>query len=152
MYRRSADMRYVGQGFEITVPIPESLVGDAWQKVTAAFNELYERKFGSFIPDGGIEILNWRADASATIPWPDVLRLAGPADAARAYTTRPVYFAELGGFRDTPVYRDPAAAARARAEGPVLIEQPGSTIVIGPSDSFEVDMSGNVIISLAARR
>jgi len=151
-HRRSADMRYVGQGFEITVPIHGSLSLHAEQKVTTAFNDLYQRKFGNFIPDGQIEILNWRVDASATIPWPDVLRLSNLPDPERGRTIRPVYFPELDGFHETPIYRDPALAASEREQGPLLIEQAGSTIVIGPGDRFDVDKFGNVLIAVAARK
>jgi N-methylhydantoinase A len=150
-HRRSADMRYVGQGFEITVPIHGSLSLHAEEKVTTAFNDLYQKKFGNFISDGQIEILNWRADASATIPWPDVLRLSNLAYPESGRTIRPVYFPELGGFHKTSVYRDPALAASEREQGPLLIEQAGSTIVIGPGDRFDVDKFGNVVIAVAAR-
>ena len=150
--RRRADMRYVGQGFEITVPVPDSLSVAAEQHVTAAFNDLYQKKFGNYIPGGHIEVLNWRADASAAIPWPDVLRLAQPSGSARGRTSRPVYFAELGGFHETPVYGDPGFAVSETGQGPVLIEQAGSTIVIGPGDRFEVDKLGNVLIAVATRQ
>jgi N-methylhydantoinase A len=149
---RSADMRYVGQGFEITVPVPSSLTDVAEQQVIAAFNDLYQKKFGNYIPGGQIEILNWRADAAAPIPWPDVLRLSYPSGPTHARSTRPVYFAELGKFQETPVYRDPEVAVSETRQGPLLIEQAGSTIVIGPSDRFEVDKLGNVLISLATRQ
>jgi len=149
--RRSADMRYVGQGFEITVPVPDSLSAAAEQQVTAAFNEVYQRKFGNHIPGGQIEVLNWRADASAPIPWPDVLRRSHMFGPAGQRTSRPVYFAELGGFHETPVYRDPGLAMSETRQGPLLIEQAGSTIVIGPGDRFEVDRLGNVLITVAMR-
>ena len=114
--------------------------------------ELYQKKFGNYIPNGLIEVLNWRADASAAIPWPDVLRLPHPSGSASARRSRPVYFAELGGFHQTPVYRNPVLAVRKTDQGPVLIEQAGSTIVIGPGDRFEVDKLGNVLIAVATRQ
>ena len=150
--RRSADMRYVGQGFEITVPIPGSFSGSSAHEVTAAFNHLYQRKFGNYIAGGHIEILNWRADASANIPWPDVFRCVPSGGSANDRTGRPVYFAELGGFHETPVYQDPLFAASETSQGPLLIEQAGSTIVIGPGDRFEVDKFGNVLIAVAPRQ
>ena len=63
---------------------------------------------------------------------------------------RKAYFSELGGFVETPVYQDPHSQC-ARPSGPALIEQPGSTIVIGPGDTFEVDKFGNVLIAVSPK-
>lgn len=151
VHRRSADMRYVGQGFEISVAIPAALSPSSHEEITAAFVEVYQRKFGGHIPDGQIEILNWRLDASASVAWPDVMGLSSAPDRSGAPSSRKAYFSELGGFVETPIYRDAQAAARDRRNGPALIEQPGSTIVVGPGDKFEVDEFGNVLIALAPR-
>lgn len=146
--RRSADMRYVGQGFEIAVPVPGSLSPASEAEITAAFVEVYQRKFGGQIPGGRIEVLNWRLEAAAPIPWPDVLKLSSTTKSSGATSSRKAYFSDLGGFVETPVYRDAHVAAREAQSGPALIEQPGSTLVIGPGDTFEIDKFGNVIIAI----
>jgi N-methylhydantoinase A len=146
--RRSADMRYVGQGFEIAVPVPGSLSPTSEAEITAAFVEVYQRKFGGQIPGGRIEVLNWRLEAAAPIPWPDVLKLSSTTKSSGVSSSRKAYFSDLGGFVETPVYRDAHVAVREAQSGPALIEQPGSTLVIGPADTFEIDKFGNVIIAV----
>ena len=47
--------------------------------------------------------------------------------------TRPVFFAELGGFVDTPVYDHYALAPGVAVQGPAIVEQRESTVVVGPS-------------------
>ena len=150
--KRTADMRYVGQGFEISVPLPSSLSTRSEREITSGFVEVYRRKFGEHIPDGSIEVLNWRLEVFAGIQWPDVLRTANGPDAIGWRASRSAFFPEIDSFLETPVFRDPHFAARELRQGPVLIEQPGSTIVIGPRDRFQVDAFGNVIIAVTPRR
>lgn len=151
MHRRSADMRYVGQGFEISVPVPNALSSSSGADITAAFIDIYERKFGGHIPGASIEILNWRLYGAAPVAWPDVMKVSSTPNWFGPPSTRRAYFSGLGGYVDTPVYKDAHLAARDARNGPVLIEQPGSTIVIGPGDTFEVDDFGNVLITVSPR-
>ena len=55
-----------------------------------------------------------------------------------AKTTRPVYFAELGAYAETPVYRRESLARGFTGAGPAIIEEYGSTTVIGPADRLEI--------------
>jgi N-methylhydantoinase A len=74
-----------------------------------------------------------------------------PASATRADPikgTRPVYFPELREFRPTTVYDRYALVAGAAFDGPAIVEERESTLVVGPGGRFEVAPSGNIIVSI----
>jgi N-methylhydantoinase A len=76
--------------------------------------------------------------------WPE-----GGADASRAIKdTRPAYF---GGWVDTPILDGDKLRAGNRIEGPAIIEEVTTTIVIFPDDVAHVDRLGNVVIDLNAK-
>ena len=62
---RTADMRYVGQGFEINVPMPDGVLGPSYEdQIRDAFVTAYQSVFGRVIRDGTPEFINWRLSAS----------------------------------------------------------------------------------------
>ena len=62
---RTADMRYVGQGFEINVPMPDGVLGPAYEdQIRDAFVTTYQSVFGRVIRDGTPEFISWRLSAS----------------------------------------------------------------------------------------
>ena len=74
-----------------------------------------------------------------------------PASATRVAPikgTRPVYFPEFREFRPTTVYDRYALAAGDVFDGPAIIEERESTLVIGPGGRFEVAASGNIIVAI----
>ena len=76
---------------------------------------------------------------------------APPASATRADPikgTRPVYFPEFREFRPTTVYDRYALLPGATFDGPAIVEERESTLVIGPGGRFEVAASGNIIVSI----
>jgi N-methylhydantoinase A len=74
-----------------------------------------------------------------------------PASATRADPikgTRPVYFAELREFRPTTVYDRYALLRGAAYDGPTIVEERESSLVIGPGGRFQVAASGNIIVAV----
>jgi N-methylhydantoinase A len=150
----AADMRYVGQGFEIPVPLPAlSLSARDLPDIRDAFLASYRERFGRAIPDLPIEALTWRVACSA--PGRDIrLEGATPAgtesftDAARAARgTREVLF-EGAGWLPCTVYDRYALAPGASFTGPALVEERESTCVIGPGANVTVDTHRNLVIEL----
>ncbi|WP_410670548.1 hydantoinase/oxoprolinase family protein [Amycolatopsis sp. cmx-4-68] len=128
-HRRIAEMRYAGQGYEIRVPVrvgswPDTLVDE----FTRTYRALYRRSG----PEVGVEVLNWRVVSSG--PTPDVtLRLAAqasPGDARKG--TRKAYFPSTGGFVDTAVFDRYRLAPGVRIDGPAIVEERESTVVVPP--------------------
>jgi N-methylhydantoinase A len=149
-FTASADMRYVGQGFEVNAPIPYPLEDATTEHIPMAFQEAYAAKFGRALQSVEIEVVSWRMQGIATSAWLGTVEGRPPSGASGERTRRPVFFLESGTFVDTPVYRSTALARGNLYCGPMLIEQAGSTIVIGPSDSLEIDAHANVRVSVGA--
>jgi len=147
----SADMRYVGQGFEVTVPLDRASHAErdaaAWRR---AFDANYERRFGRSLGMLPLEVVSWRVRVAAPAAVSE-LRFAEP-DSVRGEALverRMAYFEECAGFIEVPVYaRDRLSAAAIRVPGPALIEEAESTAVIGPSASAVTDPYGNLIMGL----
>ena len=145
--RRSAEMRYSGQGHEVDVEIPPGALSAAslaaiTQSFEAAYRLLYSRT-----PMGvPLEALNWRAVVSAPVPDLTITAgLAAPAAATTAKKHRAAYFAETGGYVDTPVYDRYRLDPGARLAGPVIVEERESTTVVGPGARLSVDAHRNLV-------
>jgi N-methylhydantoinase A len=155
--RRHADMRYVGQGFEIDVPLPDgALSAQSAAQMRDAFLNSYRSLFDREIREVPTEALTWRL--SATAPVPNVtLNFAGQRidSGPRRKGTRKVYFPGTG-FVDCPVYNRYALMPGTSLHGPAVIEERESTVVAGPDARFFVDDHLNLIVDIdapgAARR
>src|SRR5213080_1643663 len=103
-HRREADIRYVGQGHEIQVPLPVGQVSSACvSTIINSFEEVYRRLYERLSQSVPLEIINWRVTSSS--PAPQVrLRATGVEQATTSTArngTRRAYFPELGGYVDT---------------------------------------------------
>jgi N-methylhydantoinase A len=142
---READMRYLGQGHEIRVAWPSSRDADG---VRAAFEAEYERLYGRLGPEGvPLEIISWRVQSSGPRPTVE-LAVAGEAGDARK-GERQAWHPELGGLAPTTVYDRYRLAPGARIDGPAIVEERESTLVIGPGGSAVVDERWNLVVTVA---
>jgi N-methylhydantoinase A len=128
--RRLADMRYVGQGSEITVTLPERL--DA-PSVRAAFEATYQTLYARTPPGAAIQFVALRFSLIAPMPGTNTpLTMGTPAAASPRNGTRDAWFAETGGFIPTAVFDRYAIAPGSVIDGPAVVEENESTLVIGP--------------------
>jgi len=146
----SADMRYVGQGFEVAVPLdPTVLERRDAAALERAFDTRYTERFARSLGALPVEIVSWRVRMVAP-PSVAAIRFAqdGREQGSALIERRPAFFAELDGFVDAPVY------ARARLQrgdtirGPALIEEAESTAVVGPFATVTVDPFDNLIMRI----
>jgi N-methylhydantoinase A len=151
-YQRSADLRYVGQAFEVRVPAPDGQVDETFAETVAeAFHDAHEQLYGySFRGDSRqpVEWVNLRVSGVGPIARP-VLRRRPPGDgnASRARTSvRPVCFDSKAGWVDTPVYWRPDLAPADQLVGPAVIEEFGSTVPLHPGFLARVDELGNILV------
>ena len=153
-FRRSADMRYVGQGFEVETELPVQLLQTEQSTIEASFAQAYAARFGGKLIGQRVEAVNWRVEASASAALSGEVRSsqAPVGQSAKAERSRQVFFPDVEGFIETPVWSLEQLRAEQRFEGPALVEQPGSTVVIGPGDVFRLDAHGNLRITLGARQ
>jgi N-methylhydantoinase A len=151
VHRREADMRYVGQGHEIRVPLPEGRL-HAGQVPTfiAEFQRVYRELYERLGPSVEIEVLNWRVASSG--PSQEV-RLHMPSMTKRPASAaikgeRKAYFPEAGGYTSTPVYDRYLLTPEAAFAGPAIVEECESTVVIGPGAECHVDAKHNLVIGI----
>jgi N-methylhydantoinase A len=145
----AAEMRYVGQGYEIPVPIsPHLLNGHGGKAIAAAFDAEYERAFGRAVAGVPAEILTWRVRAIGPEPaadWPTSAHATGEASLALK-GQRPVLFGEES--RDTPVFDRYRLGPGAEVRGPAIVEERESTAVVPPEGIGTIDARGNLLIEL----
>ena len=145
--RRSAEMRYFGQGHEVDVEIPPGALSAAsLATITESFEAAYRLLYSRTPMGVPLEALNWRAVVSGSAP--DLTITAGLAAAAAAPASkkhRAAYFAEAGGYVDTPVYDRYRLDPGARLTGPVIVEERESTTVVGPGARLSVDAHRNLV-------
>jgi N-methylhydantoinase A len=148
---RSADMRYLHQGFEIRVPLPPGrLTQDDLPALRRAFTEEYERLYKRLNPGVEIEIVNWRLVASG--PQPHIV-LPTPPAVGRSLTLarkgeRPVYLPEQNGYRPCSVYDRYLLPVGESFPGPAVIEERECTVVIGSHATASIDEEQNLVITL----
>ena len=141
--RRLADMRYIGQGSEITVVLP-SPVTDAGVK--AAFEEAYKALFARTPPGAAIQFVALRLSVSAPMPGTGgKLELTRHASDAARKGTRPVFFPDAGKTLATQVYDRYALGAGTSIEGPAVFEEDESTFIVGPGATARLLADGSIL-------
>jgi N-methylhydantoinase A len=148
-YLRSADLRYVGQAFEVRVPVPDGAVDGALAgKVADSFHDAHEQLYGYAFrgdPRQPVEWVNLRVTGVGPIERPRLRELEhrdGGPDRART-GVRPVFFDD---WVDTPVYWRPDLAPGDVVVGPAIIEEFGSTVPLHPRFTATVDRFGNLVV------
>jgi N-methylhydantoinase A len=148
----TVDMRHVGQGYEISVALPELAPADPAfvKELMDRFHANYVALYGRAVSGTDAEVITWRIRASGPRSAVSLATLRGEAGAVRdpLKGTRPVFFAELGNYVDTPVYDHYALVPGVTVEGPAIIEQRESTVVMGPNASASLDERHNLIMLL----
>jgi N-methylhydantoinase A len=149
--RRSADLRYQGQSFELTVPAPAGALDAAGAAAIAeAFGREHERTYGHRAgPDEPVELVGLRVMAQGIPDRPRVperVRLDRPD--ARTERVRRVYFGSGRGWLDTPILG--RADLEGGRPGPCIVEEYDATCVVPPGAHAALDAFGNIAIDLPA--
>lgn len=134
---RFADLRYVGQSFELTVPVAESIGISALRE---RFHAAHETTNG-YRMDEAVELVNIRATATIERD-PVVVEYNGRGDALKG--TREAYFHDT--FHETPVYARERLPTEETVSGPAVLEQNESTTVIPPAWSGTVQENGTIVL------
>jgi N-methylhydantoinase A len=146
---RSADLRYVGQGFELLVPMDAGELGDdSLARLAANFHVEHERAYGHRSDDAPVQFVNLRLTARG-------LRLAeAPQPGSRSWRSQPAaeegtrdaYFGSLG-LQRTPVVGRSSISATPRG-GPLIIEEYDATTVVPPGCTARLDEFGSIVIDV----
>ena len=148
--QRTADLRYVGQAFEVRVPVADGeLDADAAEAVAQAFHAAHRQLYGydfATDPRQAVEWVNLRVSGIGPIRRPDMVELdskEGGTD--RAVTgSRRVFFDD---WVETPTYNRPDLAPGDVVTGPAIIEEFGSTVPVHPGFAATVDAYGNLLLT-----
>ena len=152
---RRLDMRYRGQGYQITVELPQGVVGKhALGLIAKAFEIEYRKIFAITFGTQPLEIVDWKVEATGPQPSMPENGFQLSDMAARSKDTackgsRKAWFPEAGDFVDCLTYDRYAFSPGDKINGPALIEDKESTCVIGIGESAQVDAMFNLIVSVA---
>jgi N-methylhydantoinase A len=156
-FQRLADGRFLGQGFDLVVGLPDGPYDgrdtDAVRRsLMAAYESAYREKFSLTPPDVPVEFINIRVAARAPVAGSEVVLQGRPRRGSEPPVKgqRPVWFPEADGFVETTVYDRGRLAIGDHFTGPAVIEEEGSTLVVGPRARFSVAPTGNVVVTLGA--
>jgi N-methylhydantoinase A len=144
---READIRYAGQSMEVRVAAPSGAIDAAFLKALIdAFHAAHLRTFGyNYAGRQKIELVNLCVSGFGVIERPALPKLEARSSATPARkSVRPVYFD--GAFRDTPVYDRAVSPPGFRLDGPAVVEEFGSTTVVFPGQTLDVDPHGILIV------
>ena len=150
-YARVVDMRYEGQEHAVRVPVPSDaeLKKEGMKALQERFDFLHEQAYAHASPGTPTELVNLRLTASVESKKPLMLEIeSGSGDGSSALkATRKVYFKNADGEVDCPIYDRGKLGAGDRFEGPAVIEEWNSTVVVNPGQQLHVDAYGNLMIS-----
>ena len=141
--KRLADMRYVGQGSEITVTMPSSLTEAG---VRQAFEAAYKALFARVPPGAAIQFVAVRLSVSAPMPGTGgKLALTRQAASGAEKGMRPVFFPDEGKTVQTKVWNRYALAPGVSIEGPAVFEEDESTFIVGPGATARLLADGSIL-------
>ena len=147
VWRRSADLRYVGQAYELTVQAPEGRLGASETALLAErFHDEHERTYGHKAPGEAVEIVNLRLTARAASGQGEPVTPMAAAD-GHERTSRDVYFGPDHGSLETPIVSRSDLAA-AGVDGPMVVEEYDVTTVVPPGSSARLDEWSNIVIDV----
>jgi N-methylhydantoinase A len=148
--RRSVDVRYVGQSFELEIPIAAPASTRSIADCVAGFHRHHEEVFGHADPARPVEFVNVRTVHCIAVPCPEPEPPAAEVESgARRAPTRRVCF-EPSTRVDAAVHTRAEVLRSGRVEGPCIIEQADTTTVVYPGMHAVADAAGNVVVWTAS--
>jgi N-methylhydantoinase A len=145
-FERAFDLRYVGQQWSLQAPMKDWDVAS----IRADFEARHQRQFGHHQPHGQIEIVHLRLVGIARLSRIKRPDLPTTNSAPAPFERRPVHLDVQSGFQMLPVYDGNLLCPGQKLNGPALIEESNTTILIGTGDRLEIDASDNFLIHVAA--
>jgi N-methylhydantoinase A len=151
-YLRDGDLRYVGQGYELKIALPDGAIGEAeLAEIWERFHQAHQREYGHFFRNNPIEIVNLRVAGIGALPKIQALKAqSGGAMAAAKLRTGKCMFRVDGELRsfDTTFYRRGLLPVAETFSGPAIVLQKDSTTVIPPGWVAINDAAGNLILKI----
>ncbi|KMY53344.1 hypothetical protein AC623_04530 [Bacillus sp. FJAT-27231] len=151
--KRSLDLRYKGQEYYLNVPVEGEITSELLQEAAGSFHEVHKNTYGHAAENEPVEVVNLRLSAIGEIERLDDEQAVKQEVGLNANTPinhRSVYFNEYG-WMDTPIYHRDGFSIDTEIEGPAIIVQMDTTMIVEPKQIVRVDEQGNLIVSLEGR-
>ncbi len=146
--RRTAFMRYSGQGHEIEVALPDrDLTTGDLPGLRDAYDTAYRQQYHRSVPGMQIEIMNWSLTASTPSPKPDTVSRVKAGQDATATRMRQAYVRQTGRAADVPVHLRHDLAAGHIVAGPALIVEAQTTTFVDAAWTAVLDEKLNIVLS-----
>jgi N-methylhydantoinase A len=149
--RRVAFMRYVGQGHEITVELPNRPVSkDDLGALRSSFEVGYAALFERSIPGAAIEVLSWSVLVTTEARNPPEVAAVTRKPAGKAAGHRKFFDGRAGQFVEIPLYRREQMAPGAVIAGPAVIAEDETSTFISNSFDAHIDGAGSIVMERKA--
>jgi N-methylhydantoinase A len=149
--RRQAGMRYRGQSYEVPVEVPALTGPQALSDLIARFHAAHQRRYGHMAQAEAVEIVNFQVTAIGLIPKPKPKKFAGSTRVlASPRALREVYFSATEAC-DVPVWHRNDLSPGMHVDGPAVIEEKTSTIVLYREHRAQVDEYLNIETEVARK-
>ncbi|HKP18525.1 MAG TPA: hydantoinase/oxoprolinase family protein [Gaiellaceae bacterium] len=141
------EARYPYQVWELDVPLRAGrFAGDAdVAAMVEDFHQVHERVFAVKEPGQHVECVYWKGRATARLPKPALRRLSSNGSAAGPDRHRPAWF-DVDAAAQAPIYLGASLAPGARVEGPAIVEEPTTTVVVYPDWALTVGATGDYLL------
>jgi N-methylhydantoinase A len=144
------DMRYAGQGYEMTLACPHPLKLGELATLRSAFDAEHCRSFGHTARSEPVEIVSWRLRGIGRVP-PVTLPRYEAAGLRLEDAVREIRKARFAGkMLDCPVYQRERLDVGVSFTGPAIVDQLDCTSVIAPQQTATVDAYKNIIVEIGA--
>ena len=153
-YERSAELRYVGQGHDVRVSLPDGRLDESRRaEMEQRFAAEYARLYGRTPTGNPVEAMTWRLIARADDDGLGVAFVAGSGvqPGAVEQTTRDIYLPEDHAMVPVPVYSRYTLSTGFECEGPCVIEERESTTIVGRNARVRIDDHRSIVISPVAK-
>jgi N-methylhydantoinase A len=143
---RSADMRYIRQAYELSVPIKGGAVNRKdIPQIVEKFHDLHEKAYGYARRKEAVQFVNLRVTALGKLPEFQIIEKSPPVkETPEPIDHRKVFFG--GVLLDTPIYDRNHIRPGFEIQGPAVIEQLDSTILVFPGNTAITDPYDNILI------
>lgn len=143
-----ADMRYFGEGHEVQVTVPANVSGDdAMAFIWKDFHRVHDESFGfHYEGEQDVELVNLRVRAVGVQSRPQISAAESVGKPAEPFGSRNVYW-KGDGWIDSPLYDRTRLVAGQEIDGPAIIQEYGSTVVVPGGWSCKADRYRNLILT-----
>lgn len=148
---RTADMRYAGQNYEISIELAAGAITPATLSgLERDFLAAHDQLYGFVAKDEPVQIVTFRLVASGLVRKAELhkMPLKGPASSAAIVGSRDVWMVETGRFTPTKLYDRARLRAGNVVQGPAIINQMDTTTVVPPGMTARVDQYLNLLIEI----